>query len=662
MLMNVNRNQLILRLAEMHVVSEQTGEEAIISVQQKIPLMPLSARKHPTIRRAATLQPVLRQETPNLIARETEAMCMDGTEQAPAQGTLYKEATGLATMAEDVLQTHQQVEIDRINRAVNRIERDMTAFQDFMIEVQAELEANRATRKTQQMSNQEQLAWLQDDLRELRQENGKFRQDLWEGELPGIRKRMDRLREDLDSQSQANCLSSDISVSRSMTKINTELLFLRQKANENDELKMELQQLWKHLNNVEQNRQSSFVSPRILGSPNQSWHAGSLIPQMPTLPQPRSPIALQAPDDCNPQSTTLRQNSPARDLPGAFPDSLVDSTPRNNILITAKKSLSVLAQSRRPAHRLESARNASTRPPLTRKWSYTGLHQRQVLKTAFEAFNLKYPKLGVPQSIGVLENHVNNSSLDNTGPVLSYGKMTINDEDMNACSPDLSKTESSQLKRKHDLLEATLCYSSSENPRKKRRQAGMTTEVKKHSKNFDQILKSPSADTSEARRFLATSSTYGSPELGQDSRLQSRGSVAIFKGLINSAQTPEMRYDVVGTLGGSAIPVQGSFSNKENKAQVAHQRQISPDELENMTTIVNHGGLPSVTKRSMTNSRTSTMLKSFDTDHTSIPGAFPSDIKDAEAATHITGTSNVPSKTIPAVRISSSHFPSIKLF
>lgn len=516
----------------MQVISEQTGNEAIISVQQKIPLVAPSTRKLPPVQRAATVQPVPRHLTPNILIPDGEPRPINGTMLPPAQDMRGKDVAKFKTWAEDVLKS-QQKDIDRINGAVSRIEKDMKSFKDFMGEVRAELSANRATRKTQQDLNQEQIAWLQEDLKEFRQENGVFQQDLREEELPDIRNQLDQLRQEIDSQEQATRFPNNVSLPVSVDEFKGDVLEIRRKFSEFDELKMELQRLQNRLTHMEGKRQESFVFPRTLirhpHTPSWSSQEHTRTGSMPTISKQKPRLMLQAPESISSQFITARDPSPSRNPPGAFPDSIIglDASPQKTSQIARRRTLPVEAQPQRPAIGAEIAETASPRPMLSQKWSYTGLWQWQNVKATFEAFGLEYPKLGIPESVRILENHVNNLSPQNSAPILKCGKVISlghgSDDIAYGDYDELGEPEPSLTKRKHDQVEGKPEQAHSETMRKKRRRSGRTAELEQ-SAMPNQVLRSPTirSGTQERRGAIIMSSDHGSPELGRDSRFRSQ--------------------------------------------------------------------------------------------------------------------------------------------
>ena len=600
----------------MHVVSEHTGEKATLSIQQKIPLVaPGIAKKYPANRRAATLQPMPRQQTPSKMVREGAASSVSGS-MPPARDVSGKEVA-ISNWAGEAIKS-QQKDIDRISGTVSRIERDMASFKDFMIEVRAELEANRITRKTQYKSNQEQLVWLQEDLKELRQESGDFQQDLREEKLPDVRNQLVQLRQEIATH-QPTGLPKNSILPAAVDDFKIELVGIRRKAIEVDQLKVELHRLQKRLDDMEGKR---------LRTSNQFSQFG--INSKPLAYQQRPQIMLQASEHDSAPSATNRQASPTRNPPGSFPDSLVDlMTPPKLIHPVTNAAVSTRAQSLRSRGGVEVAGTAS---PSSLKWSYTKTRRWQSVKVAFDAFGLEYPKLGVPDSIGVLQDHVNNSSLQNTAVALRYGRVTVNDEDVDIGSSELVRPEPFQLKRKHHQLEAHASDLASDGLPRKRRQAGKTADVEKELDTFDETSISSSTDISEGPVPSSVPFARGSPELRPDSRLRSLGGSPGHPQTTKDGQPSENGYEGVGNIDGSASQTRLDSSYQQARAQTVHQRQISQDEPDEAPPAVHQSTTVSKNKNTISDAATNSQMRSIE-GQTSIPGAFPRDIVIADAAT-----------------------------
>jgi hypothetical protein len=424
--------------------------------------------------------------------------------------------------AEDAMNS-QQKDIDRVSGAVARIEKDMKSFREFMQEVRAELAANRATRKTQQDLNQEQLGWLQEDLKELTQEHDNLQQDLRKEELPSIRNELEELRQEIDSNERITALpdfNSLLSID-GFKNLTEDVMRINRKSDEVDELKKELHRLQKRLTDMEEKRQDSFVFPKTLMKAPRT-------PRVLSQPEARMrnvrSIALQQPAlmfEATADNTAMlaRDASPGLYPPGAFPDSIIDHNdfPLNTIDNAAEQPPAATgSRPQRSARALEVAETVSPGLARAQKWCYTGLRRWQSVKGAFQAFDLEYPKAGVPQSIKILEDHVNKSNLQKSASALKFGEVAIsgeNNEDFEAERPgDQDEPKSTLPKRKHDQFEGRT--SRSENMRKKRRRSGRAVEEEKSAV--------PSrSERSERRTPIIIPSDNASPELGRETRFRS---------------------------------------------------------------------------------------------------------------------------------------------
>jgi hypothetical protein len=637
-LISIDRNQLILRLAEMHVVSEQTGEKVAISVQQKIPLAAPAMKK--AARRAATVQPTPRHRTSNSLNQDIEAMSTDRTMRPPPLPLPGNDVPRSSSRLEDIIKS-QQKDIDRIVGAVARIEKDMDSFKEFMVEMRAELEANRATRKTQQDSNQEQLAWLQEDLKELRQESGNFQLDLREEELPDIRNQLDQLRQEIDAQEQSIGLPKGIPPPALANEFQREVLDIRRKCNEVDGLKAELQRLQKRLKEVEEKRQESFVFPRTLMTPNQSSHAGSRLVSMPTIAQQRPQMMLQGPEDNGTKSTMTRHLSPTRNPPGAFPDSIVESGPTPG-KVTAQATTTTATSTSARIHRTVDGRGIAhvagpptSTPMIAQRWSYAKLRHYKTITAAFEAFGLEYPKLGLSQSIKILEDHVNCSNLQNTVPAFQWGEVTrvgVNSEDaqnQDASEPDQRQT--SPLKRKHGQVEGGTEEASSEALESKRGRPSRA--VKMQLSNDNEILRSPSPSFSSPRsdlpgHHMALVTSQGSPELGRAGFQSRHGEIP--SEVANGVQNSSKRLYGGPNANGRAFEAQ-STSSKESKARPAHRHQTSRDEIGVLPLHIVPTTPASTARNTVSSPSANALLMTIESEEAVVPGAFPNEVSDGRA-------------------------------
>ena len=487
----------------MNVVSEQSGDKAVISVQEKIPLLAPGAKKLPTVRRAATVQPTPRAQPSDSLVEYGKQKSANGNMLPPlAEDSSRKNLTKFATWAEDAINS-QQKEIDHIGGAVARIEKDMKSFKEFMSEVRAELAATRATRKTQEDLKEEQLAWLREDLKELRQENGDFQQDMME-ELPSIHNELEQLRQELDSNNRFTDLP-DLGSLQSIDGVKGlkgSVMRIDHKFNEVDGLKMELERLQKRLSAIEEKRQNSFVFPRTLMNHPETHDGPSAVDhQMRSAStrarqQPR--LMFEALNTAAPRSMAAGLASPTP--PGAFPNSILDlDTPLQDLAAQSGARPS-LPKPRSAEKELEFAETVPPKPILVQKWSYTGLRKWRGVNAAFQSFALEYPKLGaVSESIKVLEDYVNESNIQNSSHAQKHGKVALVEEATEYPDSCLDEPEPSLPKRKHDQVEDTTEQLPLETLAKRRKRSSMPA-----GKDQSRII----------------SSDHGSPELGRESRFR----------------------------------------------------------------------------------------------------------------------------------------------
>lgn len=489
----------------MNVVSDQSGDKAVISVQQKIPLLAPGAKKLPAVRRAATVQPPPRAQPSNSLVEYDKQKSANGNMlPPPAEDSSRKNLTKFATWAEDAI-NDQQKEIDYIGGAVARIEKDMKSLKEFMSEVRAELAATRATRKTQEDLKEEQLAWLREDFKELRQENGDFQQDMREEELPSIHNELQQLRQELDSNNRLTELP-DLGSLQSIDGVNgfrESVMRIDRKFNEVDGLKMELERLQKRLSAIEEKRQDSFVSPGTRMN-HPETHDGPSVADgqarsASTRARQQPRLMFETLNAAAARSRTAGLASPTP--PGAFPDSILDlDTPRQD-LAAQSGARPRQPKPRRAENELEVAETVSPKPILVQKWSYTGLRKWRGVNAAFQSFALEYPKLGaVSESIKVLEDYVNKSNIQNSSHAQKHGKVALVEETTEYPGSCLDEPEPSLPKRKHDQVEDTMEQLPSETLTKRRKRSSMPA-----GKDQSTII----------------SSDDGSPELGRESKFRS---------------------------------------------------------------------------------------------------------------------------------------------
>lgn len=189
---NINRDQLILRLAEMSVISERTGTKATASVIERFPLILAGTAKPPRAARASTVQPSHRAGTPSVINHRHATSSM----LPPIDERQLQELEKFKDWAKSAIQT-QQHDIDRIGGAVDRMERDLKSFKIFMEEIRAEVITHRQAEDSQK---DEELGVLKRDLRAIQTElnsNRQFRNSLKEEEFPVLQEDMDALRSEV---------------------------------------------------------------------------------------------------------------------------------------------------------------------------------------------------------------------------------------------------------------------------------------------------------------------------------------------------------------------------------------------------------------------------------------------------------------------------------
>ncbi|KAL3417555.1 hypothetical protein PVAG01_10565 [Phlyctema vagabunda] len=148
----LKRDQLILRLKTMTVLSEKTGLRTAPVVLKTYSLIDSSTSK--SARRLSGPQP----------ATEDNISHTKHSVNVRVKDIDRRELTKSIEWAEDALNT-QRKDIDRIDGAVGRIERDMRLFKEFMSDVRKELDA---IHQPSASTNQE-IVNLQQDIRQIRQ-------------------------------------------------------------------------------------------------------------------------------------------------------------------------------------------------------------------------------------------------------------------------------------------------------------------------------------------------------------------------------------------------------------------------------------------------------------------------------------------------------------
>jgi hypothetical protein len=183
----------------MSVTSERTGEEAVISVQKKFSLTHPGAKKSPVVRRAATVQPSPRAQTPSSLGQGHIAK--GAMLPPPVDDKLQRELEKFKAWATDAIKG-QQNDIDRFGGAIDRIERELKSFKDFMQEVRTELAAHS---QSQASLKEEELPVLKEEFHMLRNElaaHRRFQESLKGEELPVLQEDLDALRTELAKTQQ----------------------------------------------------------------------------------------------------------------------------------------------------------------------------------------------------------------------------------------------------------------------------------------------------------------------------------------------------------------------------------------------------------------------------------------------------------------------------
>lgn len=187
-----SRNQLILRLAEMSVVSERTGRNAAPSIIERFPLtLPITAQQ-PRCGRASTVQPN-GAATVGLINHRHAASSL----LSPLAGEKQqRELEIFQDWARSAIQT-QRDDLCRIGGAVDRLERELKDVKDFMGNVRAELTT---CRQFQESIKNKELRDIRQGLDVIQAElntNRQFKNSLREDEFPVLQEDIDVLRSEL---------------------------------------------------------------------------------------------------------------------------------------------------------------------------------------------------------------------------------------------------------------------------------------------------------------------------------------------------------------------------------------------------------------------------------------------------------------------------------
>ncbi|RFU34305.1 hypothetical protein B7463_g1983, partial [Scytalidium lignicola] len=226
------RNQLILRLSNMSVISELSGAKADIKVIKALPLAVSNGDAVAGPPKASSLQNMLPSSRLANISDsvKTPDASLRGHDGENSQLNLMR----FKVWAEDAI-TSQQKDIDRISGAVDRIEREMRSLKEMMYEIRDDVVA----------SKQSQVP--KDDSTSLRAE-------------------LEVLRDEIS-----------ISAQRPMAAAENDRTFVRETAAEVEELKRELQKLKRSLQSFivpARNSRPPVVEPAMTSMPSHQHNEG----------------------------------------------------------------------------------------------------------------------------------------------------------------------------------------------------------------------------------------------------------------------------------------------------------------------------------------------------------------------------------------------------
>ncbi|KAH7398000.1 hypothetical protein BKA64DRAFT_673318 [Cadophora sp. MPI-SDFR-AT-0126] len=302
----LKENQLIMRLTNMYVVNEYDGEKAKISILKSFPLSINSGKKPSGDRRAATVQPSRRNvhsahSSPSWLnqAMVSRKSSPDNRLSLPPTGVTTSQVTKFKNWAEDTINS-QQKHIDRISGTVDRLERDMSLFKDFMLEVRSELGS------TRQISD-----------------------SVGEEDLLALREELNGSREQVEQCGQAISRVNSDFYKRRLEAIAHNVEQVSQKAKEVDELKLELARMRARVKFLESQSHVPPTSNRQLRpdpGTNKRRQGGMDNLRSPSEDSPAEPIqkrrkvVLNSPhgEDCSATSdvekTRDRQTTPNREI------------------------------------------------------------------------------------------------------------------------------------------------------------------------------------------------------------------------------------------------------------------------------------------------------------------------------------------------------------
>ncbi|KAE8447558.1 hypothetical protein EG329_010688 [Mollisiaceae sp. DMI_Dod_QoI] len=158
----LKKNQLILRLAEMSILSESSGQKAKISILKSFPLT-----FKPNLRRAASAKIPVPSPRPKTSASSgTSTKVFRESDHASLPVTPVFETANFHSWAKDTIQ-NQQKDIDRLSGTLHRIEREIKTLKDFIKELRASFLSSSGH---PYHDSQEEVASLRDEVDQLRQQ------------------------------------------------------------------------------------------------------------------------------------------------------------------------------------------------------------------------------------------------------------------------------------------------------------------------------------------------------------------------------------------------------------------------------------------------------------------------------------------------------------
>ncbi|KAH8674529.1 hypothetical protein BGZ60DRAFT_273846 [Tricladium varicosporioides] len=136
----LSRDQLILALPKLSVISNATGDPAKISTLQSFSLTLDGLGKPSVSRRAATVQPAVSRKSMSTAPASNGESSVSGSMLPPINQPSF-DFSNFKSWVHDSITT-QQKDIDRVSGALNRIEGEIQVFREFMKETRIELKKN----------------------------------------------------------------------------------------------------------------------------------------------------------------------------------------------------------------------------------------------------------------------------------------------------------------------------------------------------------------------------------------------------------------------------------------------------------------------------------------------------------------------------------------